>query len=515
MKMNRVQELVEELAARRQKVGPPIVCAANVDEAVAVAQRLQELGQAQWFRGQVENWPKLTPGLYRPNIDFARAEKAMHRFAHWVKSTLGLEEIARSTDAMLAIAQHYGMPTSFLDFMTDPLVAGYFASAILNPLAPGTMSCLYCLNIKEADAIWGVRPGIDPERLVLDVPNLWRLEAQSGVFVWCQYDDLNAPFPLDRIVFPYQGVISTPTDVEIYPERESQIESRLREYFQVEEILKGSVFLEEIKRLVPMNTLSFDAPLFRPECFLVAPTPHPSWTVPQVADWLKIPRQMWTEVHNSPVLSVDTILDAKPAEEATRCGSIVLTVLREDAALRRSTPVIRATVKGCDYESLKRINAALQRVWDEMARLPWTDENIAQTVSASLHCFLVAQQLHRDHALGGRELERGTMARVLEKPIRVELGGLGNIHTFAWVDEPHLLAAVRSDFESLLVPENRSRIVGNTFNTLMVSRSPAYLFDFVKLAGLFAIEMIPTQAVFYPDNPLFPTPARVQVIGPE
>jgi len=57
--------------------------------------------------------------------------------------------------------------------------------------------------------------------------------------------------------------------------------------------------------------------------------------------------------------------------------------------------------------------------------------------------------------------------------------------------------------------------VGDTFNTLMVSRTPSLLFDFGRLSALFARQMIPTQAVFYPDHPLFPTPARLGVIGPE
>lgn len=90
-----------------------------------------------------------------------------------------------------------------------------------------------------------------------------------------------------------------------------------------------------------------------------------------------------------------------------------------------------------------------------------------------------------------------------------------NIHTWAWVEEGDLQAAVRPDFESLLRPESRDRIVGHTFNTLMVSRTPSLLFDFGKLSALFAKQMIPTQAVFYRDHPLFPTPARVEVIGPE
>jgi hypothetical protein len=77
------------------------------------------------------------------------------------------------------------------------------------------------------------------------------------------------------------------------------------------------------------------------------------------------------------------------------------------------------------------------------------------------------------------------------------------------------LAAVRPDFEELLGPARRDRILANTFNTLMVARSPALLFDFHKLSTLFVTELIPTQAVFYPKHPMLATPAHASIIGPE
>ena len=177
--------------------------------------------------------------------------------------------------------------------------------------------------------------------------------------------------------------------------------------------------------------------------------------------------------------------------------------------------VWKVSVKGRHDATFDRLNTMIQRVWDEMTRLPWTDEEIACSLSATLKCFLTAEMLREDQGLDGMELERETARLILLRPLRVELGGRGNIHTWAWVDEGDLLSAVRPDFESLLRPEIRDRILGNTFNTLMVARSPSLLFDFGKLSSLFAEQIIPTQAVFYPDYPLFPTPARVKVIGPE
>ncbi len=515
--MNRVQELAEELMALRQQGRRATVHVTSVDEAIALAARLRDLGKAQWFRGQVQNWPKLTPSFYRRSeAESVQAREAIQRFGNWVQSTPGLEEIAASTDAKIAVAQHYGMPTTFLDFTTEPHVAGYFASVSKKPPDPGTESCIYCLDIEEADTIWQYIPGDrHPERLVLDVPNLWRLEAQKGVFVYCPFDDLNGPYPIDRIVFPYQGPVSAPSDAEIYPERESVLEALLREYFQAEQIMKGSVVFDEIVRHTFKTILTIEGQPFIAKHFSAPPTAHSSWNSAQLKKWLEVEREEWSDVQRAPELSLEINLNGPTNENAAQFGNFIRSHLRDEPTLRRSMLVWKVGIKRRHDPTIDRLNTMIQRVWDEMTRLPWTDEEIACSLSSMLKCFLTAEMLREDQGLDGMVLERETARLIFPRPLRVELGGRGNIHTWAWVDEGDLLGAVRPDFESLLRPESRHRILGDTFNTLMVARSPSLLFDFGKLSALFAEQIIPTQVVFYPDHPLFPTPARVQVIGPE
>ena len=90
-----------------------------------------------------------------------------------------------------------------------------------------------------------------------------------------------------------------------------------------------------------------------------------------------------------------------------------------------------------------------------MTGLPWTDREITRSLSTALKFFLTQQQvLYEIQNVTSRELEGETARRILVRPLRVELGGRGNIHTFAWVVEDDLLAAVRPDLESLLSPES-------------------------------------------------------------
>lgn len=444
------------------------------------------------------------------------ASKAIERFDHWVRSTPGLEEIAASSDAVIAIAQHYGMPTSFLDFTTDPLVAGYFASVSDEPPDFGTESCIYCLDIKEADDIWRIieKPSPVTERIVLDVPNLWRLEAQRGTFVYCPYEDLNGLFPIDRIVFPYQGAVSIPNDEAIYP-RESRLEARLREYFQSEEIMKESVVFQEIRRHMPMMNIRFNGRPFIAEHFCMPLKPHPSWSSGQLQKWLAIDRVLWNDMQHAPDLTFSMNSSRAIVENVTEFKNFIASRIEKETSLRNSVVIWKVSVDRYDHQTVNRLNLMFQRIWNEMTGLPWADQDIVLSLSTALKYFLTDNLLREEKDLLGRELEMETARRILVRPVRIELGGQGNIHTFAWVDEEDLLRAVRPDFESLLLPKSRERILGKSFNTLMVARSPSLLFDFNKLSSLFAAQIIPTQVVFYPDHPLFPTPARLEVIGPE
>jgi hypothetical protein len=67
-----------------------------------------------------------------------------------VKSVSALQRIAGNDDAMLAIAQHYGLPTNLVDFTTNPRVAAFFAThEAPRPTAEKDSSCIICLDFEE------------------------------------------------------------------------------------------------------------------------------------------------------------------------------------------------------------------------------------------------------------------------------------------------------------------------------------------------------------------------------
>ena len=184
----------------------------DAQEAVELAQEMKAAGRYTWFRGQIKDWPPIsTLGRMRQNgkiSDFERARERFALFCGWLSDTPPLRHLLNEDPPhrFFAIAQHYGIPTHYIDFTTDPAVAGYFA-AEPNPDVKDGMSCIYCLDVSDLMDLMdslakaGVRQQGLVERVETDVSNLWRLQAQRGVFLYAPYN-WDIDYPMDRILFP-------------------------------------------------------------------------------------------------------------------------------------------------------------------------------------------------------------------------------------------------------------------------------------------------------------------------
>jgi FRG domain len=137
--------------------------------------------------------------------------------------------------SITAIAQHYGIPTPFLDLTTDPEVAVLFAKSAADE-APSE-AVIYCFL--EA----GLQSLKDARLTRINVDNLWRLEAQKGLFLQCLDESSTETIRSQaiRIYFP-ASPLTAAERTRLYPVRKSALESVIDQWIyrrQVEEITES------------------------------------------------------------------------------------------------------------------------------------------------------------------------------------------------------------------------------------------------------------------------------------
>lgn len=509
-KVKRIERIVSEYRDKRPG-GFATVRARDVFEAVAVAERLKALGEAQWFRGQVQDWPKVAPTIWRLAPELV--EDAKRQFAHfgeWARITPGLEELAAAPDSLLAIGQHYGIPTSFLDFTTEPRVAGFFATDGGSSQG-GVESVIICLDIEDARRRWEdvarERNLPVPELLTLDVPNLWRLEAQHGAFVWCPYDSLEAPFRLSRILFPAAGSYDLARG-DIYPERESPLEQLLRQFFQAEDNRGGlEPMIKEMEgQGVSFETFHFDDEEYMPEAFVSPPVPHPSWKPESIRPWLALEREYWQACAAGPEVPLDFVVQ-DPHMMAMRLAIHLMDICERDPGLRSRSPKWTVVVRYLDDDVRESLRCVFQRVWDGMTRLPYTVKEIAWAMSTAA-ALVVARALEGSENAAAESFFSGEVI-----PIEIARSD-SRSYARAWAGSNAIQKAVRDDFKGMIVPAKLEDIFEVPFNLLMSARNPRLLFDFNGLTKLFADQIIPAQVALDLDHPTIFSPGRVHVIGP-
>jgi hypothetical protein len=503
-----LDKLVTEFSQRRAAGNKVVVRVDNVTQGVALAQELQKAGQCDWFRGQIQPHPTLSPSFNRLSEAGREAARLqISRFVDWLKDTPGVEDLAANIDKAIAVAQHYQMPTTFLDFTSNPLIAGFFA-ADGSPPPEGEESCIICLNLAEAQRLWAdaesIEPGTGPQALEIDVANLWRLESQYGRFVWCPISDLDAIYPLDRIIFPYTGPSVISRDA-VYPLKQSPLELLLNQYFQLETIRTG---MSNLTSALACSGVGFrrvdagDEPT-EDDFFEASPPDMDSWP-DFVSGWVAMPRESIAEIDSrkSLPLTIDRATELRSLAEDLKCQAEMAlgNLVQPPKSIRWNIARNETDVSSALFES------TLDRLWLGMSRHPYPVEELAAAIGASLS-LIIADRQDPEH---GR-----AAARVLGDAIQVEIGGFEeNVHSRGWMNGHSLRWALRDDFERYLRPEKRVQVMSDSFELLMASRRLRNSYDFDRLRTVFARELIPSQIVLESHYPTFFSPARAKVIGP-
>jgi len=206
--------------------------ASSAAEALRICADLRRTGKASLFRGQCRDWPTLAPSLFRlgsKNRD--RSATKLARFLEWANAVPQMAFYRDRPEELTAIAQHYGIPTTFLDLTASPEIALLFAKREDQAKEDAGNAVIYCFAESELALLSNVHI------LRLHVANLWRLEAQKGLFLEFLDDTLSSQLRNMgiRVHFPSE-LLTEEERARLCPVRKSALENVLDQWFYRHEV---------------------------------------------------------------------------------------------------------------------------------------------------------------------------------------------------------------------------------------------------------------------------------------
>jgi hypothetical protein len=500
--------------------------ARNVQEAVDLAFSLQQQGLYRWFRGQVKEWvPRSSMHRLVQAGDATAVARNMRRIKmvrEWLATVPQLHYLLEPArwHELMAVLQHYGVATPYLDFTTDPGVAGFFAAHSETPLTDGN-ACIFCLDPEDLIELWrsmrsaGGRQNTELETVQVDVTNLWRLQSQAGVFVYSNYNwDLD--YDLDCIVFPHSGYPSVPTVDRIYPPQKSALEQLLDQYFEIERMtFAHERLLRETEerqkagrphfRMIEMQP---HAEGLNPEAFRNASllSPLPSWESSRLQPWHTHAQERFhTTVGKMLRLRLD--VDASPDHVRAAIAFGVRQNLRTDEKLRSQAVDWIVETSSASSLPVATLNEFLQCAWNGMRQLPYLDEDLSTALGNV--AMLVAAGYH---TLSDFEPQRACLTRHFGgEVIDVGFSASDGSGSAGWVPVRDLKKALRSDLPRLLEKRNAGA-VDHLRGLFSMIYKPSLMFEFAAFSQVFATYAIPTQIVSRRPLVLF-NPAALMLFG--
>ena len=347
------------------------------------------------------------------------------------------------------------------------------------------------------------------------MPNLWRLEAQAGVFL--VDDEIIDNYPFHCLLFPASvGPEPSRARSAVYPEKKSDLELMLEQWFWHEEASAGTRLLREMldQSAVPFEVLKMEPTDGIGLTSILRPQAHPSWAGRE-RTWLRATERFDTVLPRPG----DTFrVDLRPDMSLDAVRSLVATLLPLDSLADQRT-------RSADWRVLvdDAIDPAaaekLARQWDALRIDGYSDAQIVASFTASIS--LLALQLgliagwpsDSGHLTRGHDIE--PLTTLFGCDLLVEFTGLVG-YSRALVSAAELQSAVREDIDRYL-PAHLYDGCGTTpaerMHQLLIGiHRPSLLFDFTRFADVYVRQVVPMSVIFRSDHPLYPV-LHLQTFG--
>ena len=195
----------------------------------------------------------------------------------------------------------------------------------------------------------------------------------------------------------------------------------------------------------------------------------------------------------------------EPLRQREEMRAVVLRLLNENEGARQKAidwkvlPTTPSTPPGW----VDLVERAARRTWDGVRRLPFTDDQVAESVAMTI--VLACADVSETPSFTARDF-----SALLGAVLHMELANARDVTARGAMAEATYERALRPDLNDVIVPE----LLHRPRQQLRQVLAPAHLFDFNLLVESFARELIPTQVLIQShDLAVFFSPARTPVIG--
>lgn len=350
----------------------------------------------------------------------------------------------------------------------------------------------------DPDAIGGILEaigssfGVNVRFLTTDVSNLWRLQAQNGVFLDAQLP-IEQLYPFDRIIFPQTNLPLPFEERLIYPDRQSHLEQQIAIYRKIVERQEGlrRLWEPEDGKPGPLHVVWEGSPLSAEALELHQGAFDPIWT--------DGPNEQWSKIVGASAADVPTLaLDAIIAD--------VSGLTRVIATRRHALDLLRLEVD----ESTK--NGSLQGALDVFSTgcRPYPYES-AQIAAGLVEVVRLCRGIG-DFPLD-RGLDVGRMAKlILEDVIEIEFATDGGACSRAHVAAKNLWVTLTPQARMRLNIETapNAHVLMNALDT--AQGAVRALYDPKKLIDLFVRHILPWQVAAQRGLILF-SPTHISTLG--
>lgn len=485
--------------------------ARDVEEAVQIAEGFRGEGKYDWFRGQLNAGWNPSTTLFRAitsgDSDYLKNyEQRIGNFVQWARTTPQAEHLANpaNRDQLYAVLQHYGIPTNYLDFSTDPLVAGFFASHGSREEGDSAESVIFCVNSADLLAVYDTLHSVDGyaehelEKVVVDVEHLWRLQSQRGQFIYTNHNWYDV-YPPDMIVFPWTGAAAFPSRDVIYPVSKSPLEQVLDEYFELESQNEGRTFLMRMVADGKMHYTRLERPpeAYRKSLFCSELARLPDWSSEMTSQWMTSPATRADSLIER-TLNFDVQAQMPRQQLARKLSSGLRSALGAEPNLRSSR--VRLNVKNYDLA----FNQMLSGAWDSVRWLPFEDQSVCDMIEKLVEYWFISERNSFDWQ------KRVSASREwLVDPFEVEFEFDNGSSSRAFVPESEFLAAIHPSWRRIFLGDSNTL---SLITVLRASYDPSLVFEFSLFARLFCKYIVPSQ-IANERSLILCNPARVKTFG--